>query len=492
MLCGVCVLLTWFAMRSIRWQEQVNILPEVDQEEEEKQLGKQKNEEEREARLTTKRMEAWKENRRRVVPQEEIDLCHVEEGWDFAAPSSPPALPPSLGACTGSRTTTDNVTSSHNSSSNNLTTVATTISSISSHGSLSKLERKAEQSFPASLYSFHAFFFSSPSPAASSSSCTPKHSLAMPPAIASYFPTMATRRVLGDTAALHSFSHPCTFLKRASSLSNADQTGADGDIAIVYKMKKDGGIQEGMTLFDLLPPPFPVTLTFENVSYKVAAPKIARRQRNNDKDNNGESRSRWIWRKTKLERNGDKRSRMEDKKEDIPHGMTTAAEKKHDQSRRSLWTRKDRVTLLTDVSGSVRPGTMMALMGPSGAGKTTLLDVLAGRKTGHGEISGSILHNGLILPSALRPVLTAYVDQNSSDVHSPYMTPHEILCFSVALRLPRACPTLSPALYSTFVDAVLKLLRLERVKDSIVGPPSAGLSFEVCLILSSSLTLFLF
>ncbi|TFJ82894.1 hypothetical protein NSK_005810 [Nannochloropsis salina CCMP1776] len=121
---------------------------------------------------------------------------------------------------------------------------------------------------------------------------------------------------------------------------------------------------------------------------------------------------------------------------------------------------------------------MMALMGPSGAGKTTLLDVLAGRKTGHGKISGSILHNGLVLPSALRPVLTAYVDQNSSDVHSPHMTPHEILCFSVALRLPRACPTLSPALYSTFVDAVLKLLRLERVKDSIVGPPSAGLSFE--------------
>ena len=114
---------------------------------------------------------------------------------------------------------------------------------------------------------------------------------------------------------------------------------------------------------------------------------------------------------------------------------------------------------------------MMALMGASGAGQTTLLDVLAGRKvrqigplilllfilysnpalaqpfsssilnhppahppqqTGHGSIQGSILVNGRVLPPTLFKSLAAYVDQNSNEVHSPYMT--------AGVRLPPTHP----------------------------------------------------
>ena len=49
----------------------------------------------------------------------------------------------------------------------------------------------------------------------------------------------------------------------------------------------------------------------------------------------------------------------------------------------------DKLVLLKAVSGSFKPGVLIALMGVSGAGKTTLMDVLAGRKTG-GYVEGDI------------------------------------------------------------------------------------------------------
>jgi ABC-type multidrug transport system fused ATPase/permease subunit len=55
---------------------------------------------------------------------------------------------------------------------------------------------------------------------------------------------------------------------------------------------------------------------------------------------------------------------------------------------------KEEKVLLDGISGAVRPGQLIALMGATGAGKTTLLDVLANRKT-TGTRSGKILSNGV-------------------------------------------------------------------------------------------------
>jgi ABC-type multidrug transport system ATPase subunit len=49
--------------------------------------------------------------------------------------------------------------------------------------------------------------------------------------------------------------------------------------------------------------------------------------------------------------------------------------------------------LLKNISGIVKPGSVLAIMGPSGAGKTTLLDVLANRST-KGLRQGTIKING--------------------------------------------------------------------------------------------------
>ena len=55
--------------------------------------------------------------------------------------------------------------------------------------------------------------------------------------------------------------------------------------------------------------------------------------------------------------------------------------------------------LLTSVSGLVKPGSVLAIMGPSGAGKTTLLDILAGRATKGVITEGNIKLNGTVVNS---------------------------------------------------------------------------------------------
>lgn len=48
--------------------------------------------------------------------------------------------------------------------------------------------------------------------------------------------------------------------------------------------------------------------------------------------------------------------------------------------------------ILNGISGSARPGEVVAMMGPSGCGKTTLLSILGGRVRNN-AIEGSVTYN---------------------------------------------------------------------------------------------------
>ncbi|KAK9904972.1 hypothetical protein WJX75_006687 [Coccomyxa subellipsoidea] len=93
--------------------------------------------------------------------------------------------------------------------------------------------------------------------------------------------------------------------------------------------------------------------------------------------------------------------------------------------------RREKISLLSRVSGCLYPGQLTALMGPSGSGKTTLLDVLAGRKT-VGQIRGDILFAGHKPSQAFLRRFTGYVEQ--FDTLLDNLTVEEMLMYTAELK----------------------------------------------------------
>ncbi|XP_074564313.1 ABC transporter G family member 45-like [Curcuma longa] len=135
--------------------------------------------------------------------------------------------------------------------------------------------------------------------------------------------------------------------------------------------------------------------------------------------------------------------------------------------------KQERLQLLRQVSGVIRPGVLTALMGVTGAGKTTLLDVLAGRKT-VGHVEGSIKISGYPKKQETFTRISGYCEQ--SDTQSPCLTVLESLWYSAQLRLPSEIDKYSR---SIFVDEVMELVELKKLKNAMVGLPGLnGLAAE--------------
>ncbi|PPQ92595.1 hypothetical protein CVT25_007287 [Psilocybe cyanescens] len=91
-------------------------------------------------------------------------------------------------------------------------------------------------------------------------------------------------------------------------------------------------------------------------------------------------------------------------------------------------------TILDNISGCVKPGQIMAIMGASGAGKSTFLDILA-RKRKRGAVYGTTLVNGREVSDAEFRNVIGYVDQE--DTLMSTLTVYETILYSALLRLPR-------------------------------------------------------
>ncbi|CAN6247786.1 unnamed protein product [Urochloa humidicola] len=129
--------------------------------------------------------------------------------------------------------------------------------------------------------------------------------------------------------------------------------------------------------------------------------------------------------------------------------------------------------LLSDISGSFRPGVLTALVGVSGAGKTTLMDVLAGRKTS-GAVEGEITLSGYPKKQETFARISGYCEQ--TDIHSPNVTVYESIIYSAWLRLSS---DVDDGTKKMFVEEVMALVELDGLRNALVGLPGvSGLSTE--------------
>ncbi|RLM60453.1 ABC transporter G family member 14 [Panicum miliaceum] len=118
-------------------------------------------------------------------------------------------------------------------------------------------------------------------------------------------------------------------------------------------------------------------------------------------------------------------------------------------------------TIISGMSGVVRPGEMLAMLGPSGSGKTTLLTALGGRHGGRALLSGKITYNGQPFSGAVKR-RTGFVTQH--DVLYPHLTVAETLWYTALLRLPRA---LGAGEKREQAEAVMRELGLAKVAHSM-------------------------
>ncbi|KAJ5764734.1 ABC-2 type transporter-domain-containing protein [Penicillium odoratum] len=112
--------------------------------------------------------------------------------------------------------------------------------------------------------------------------------------------------------------------------------------------------------------------------------------------------------------------------------------------------------LLNGITGYVKPGSMIALMGSSGAGKTTLLNTLAQRQK-TGVVTGKMLVNGSPLPSDFKR-MAGFCEQ--MDLHDESSTILEAFEFSALLRQGRDVST---------SEKILNLLELADIQDALIS-----------------------
>mmetsp|Transcript_21796 Transcript_21796/g.33266 ORF Transcript_21796/g.33266 Transcript_21796/m.33266 type:complete len:647 (+) Transcript_21796:40-1980(+) len=128
---------------------------------------------------------------------------------------------------------------------------------------------------------------------------------------------------------------------------------------------------------------------------------------------------------------------------------------------------KKKKQILRNVSGTVKYGRVLAIMGPSGAGKTTLINVLT-LDALYGRATGSVTLNGSPLTNNIFKKYSCVVKQH--DKHWPYLTARETLLY--AAELYNIAPTKEDIV--SLVDDVIEKTGMDTVKNTRASSLSGG------------------
>uniref|UniRef100_A0A165YS51 ABC transporter domain-containing protein n=1 Tax=Daucus carota subsp. sativus TaxID=79200 RepID=A0A165YS51_DAUCS len=143
---------------------------------------------------------------------------------------------------------------------------------------------------------------------------------------------------------------------------------------------------------------------------------------------------------------------------------------------------REEKNILHGITGSVNPGEVLALMGPTGCGKTTLLSVLGGR-VAMIDPKGSITYNDQSYTKFLKSSICRIGFVTQDDVLFPHLTVKETLTYAALLRLP---VELTKQEKEERATNVISKLGLERCQDSMIGGSyvrgiSGGEKKRVCI-----------
>jgi len=119
--------------------------------------------------------------------------------------------------------------------------------------------------------------------------------------------------------------------------------------------------------------------------------------------------------------------------------------------------------VLDDVTGTIPPGSFVAVMGPSGSGKSTFMHTLAG-KAFYGTRTGVVTLNGDEVDLTSFSKVTGFVKQD--DIMLREMTVQETLLFNARMRCDRKEGSHSP---EEICNAMLTALDLNHVRGTNIG-----------------------
>ena len=134
---------------------------------------------------------------------------------------------------------------------------------------------------------------------------------------------------------------------------------------------------------------------------------------------------------------------------------------------------KKEKTILNKVSGIVKSGECLGIIGSSGAGKTTLMNFLS-RKIQNRNLKSSgeiLLNNKNVAPSVINRI-SCYVMQD--DILEPTMTPLEILMFTAKLKLNLSVTEIEQRVYKMITDLHLIHCINTRVGSTVKRGISGG------------------